>query len=61
MADEMEALAAVLETEGSILKVLSEEGDLLTDPVALQRNRTMREQHVELFRKLNEALAKRLL
>jgi hypothetical protein len=50
----MEALAAVLEIEGSILKHLAEEGDLLIDPLALQRNRTKREKQVELFRRLNE-------
>ena len=61
MADEMEALATVLETESSILKDLAEEGDLLTDPLALQQNRTKRDKQVEVFRQLNEALAKRLL
>lgn len=61
MGDEMEAVAAVLEAESRLLKNLSDEAETLTDPDAIERNRRQREAHVELFQRVHEALAQRIL
>lgn len=60
MGHELEAVGAMLEAEGRVLKDLADEGKHLTDPVDIERNRAARDAQVKLFHRVNEALAKHL-
>lgn len=61
MANEFEAIAAVLEEESRVLQALHDEWLGLTDPDARAQNRLKREAHVQRFQRVNELLAQRLV